>query len=314
MITVLTWLWKQEGSRVDYTAMHVNIWAAMVRRNLTMPHRIACVTDMPEGIDPRVHIILEPDDFRDVRIPTWGNGRPNCFRRISMFRPDANEIFGERFVSMDLDCVIGDCLDPLFDRPEDIVLYKSPRGGQAQRPYNGSMLMMTAGARPEVFEDFTLEGATFAGRRYIGSDQSWISHKLGRGEATWSEDDGVAWNQSPPSESWRVMFYPGSIKPWDEFARGKKWVRRHYRGEDKPRALILGYGETVWSDAERAILEPYQGVIASPEAAAHWPGKVDAIGGCDAECVNIAMMLGFQDWTVCGQTEPLTSMPDRMAS
>lgn len=314
MLTVLTWLWKQKGSRVDYTAMHVNIWAAMVSRHLTIPHRLACVTDYPEGIDPRVEIIPEPKDFEGVTIPSWGSGRPNCFRRISLFRRDAAALFGDRFVSMDLDCVVGASLDPLFSRSEDIVLYSSPRGGQALRPYNGSMVMMSAGARPEVFEDFTVEGATEAGRKYIGSDQSWISHRLGRGEATWSEEDGVAWNQSPPHVLRRVKFYPGPVKPWDDFARGDEWVRKNYRAESKDRALILGYSKNVWDDAEQAIQEPYQGVIASPEAAEHWPGPIDAVGGSDEECVNIASMLGFERWTICGQTELLTSTPYRIAS
>jgi hypothetical protein len=48
---------------------------------------------------------------------------------------DAADIFGERFVCMDLDCVIGGPLDPLFDRPEDLVLFK---GTAPDRPYNGS--------------------------------------------------------------------------------------------------------------------------------------------------------------------------------
>src|SRR5690242_3543774 len=68
MITVLTWLWHQQRGP-SYSAAHVNIWADMVRRNLSMPHRIACVTDHPEGIDPSVEIIAPPRDFEDVRIP-----------------------------------------------------------------------------------------------------------------------------------------------------------------------------------------------------------------------------------------------------
>jgi hypothetical protein len=51
-----------------------------------------------------------------------------------MFRSDAADIFGDRFVSMDLDCVVGRSLDPLFDRPDDLVLFK---GTSIDRPYNG---------------------------------------------------------------------------------------------------------------------------------------------------------------------------------
>src|SRR3546814_8279920 len=106
MITIIVWRWRQEKTRTLYTASHVNIAAAMVRRNLSMPHRIACVTDMPEGIDRSVEIITPPGEFLDISNPRWSNGRPQCYQRLSMFRRDAGEIFGERFVSMDLDVVV----------------------------------------------------------------------------------------------------------------------------------------------------------------------------------------------------------------
>src|SRR5690606_34220265 len=87
MLTVLTWLWRQPGGRTGYTASHVNIWAAMVRRHLAMPHRLACVTDMPEGIMTEVEIIDPPGDFEAVRIPTWGAHMPQCLCRLALFRP-----------------------------------------------------------------------------------------------------------------------------------------------------------------------------------------------------------------------------------
>jgi hypothetical protein len=105
VITVVSWLWKQPGGRTKFTTEHVAIWADMVRRNISMPHRIACVTsewDLPEGVER----IEPPGEFEDVQ-PKWGPNRPNCYRRLSMFRRDAADIFGERFVCMDLDCVIG---------------------------------------------------------------------------------------------------------------------------------------------------------------------------------------------------------------
>jgi hypothetical protein len=235
MITVLTWLWAQPDGRTKYTAEHVNIWADMVDRHLAMDHEIACVTNMPEGIDDRVRIITPPGDFEDVRIPTWGEARakglPQCFRRIAMFRPDAANIFGKRFVSMDLDCVISGSLDPLFDRPEDFVMY---RGTTADRPYNGSMLMLTAGSRPHVYNDFTPEKAVIAGQQYLGSDQAWISYALGWGEATWSVPEGVqAWG-SRQNIGWPspvVTFFLSAVKPWD--LAGNDWIDLHYRRNDE---------------------------------------------------------------------------------
>lgn len=239
MITVLTWLWKQAKSRAHYDATSVNVWASMVRRNISIPHRIACVTDMPEGIDFDIDIISPPGDFLDITNSKWTNGRPQCYRRLSMFRRDAAEIFGDRFVCMDLDCVIGDNLDPLFDRPDDLVLFK---GTVENRPYNGSMMLIQAGCRPQVFESFDQAGAQEASQLFVGSDQSWLAHCLGPDEKTWDEQDRVFWfgsryrimtrrNKSIP----RVLFFPGKIKPWD-VKNIDKFTGANYRLEMKEAA------------------------------------------------------------------------------
>src|SRR5690606_21370276 len=101
--------WNQPGGRATYTPHHVMIWADMVRRNLTVPHRLSVVTDVP-GDYGDLHVITPPRDFESVRIPTWDEDKPQCLRRLAMFAPDAAARFGERFVSMDMDCVISGSL------------------------------------------------------------------------------------------------------------------------------------------------------------------------------------------------------------
>jgi hypothetical protein len=232
MLTVLTWFWYQPGGRATYTAEHVNIWAAMVRRHLTLPHRIACVTDIPAGINSDITIIRPPGEFVGIRTPRWNGGKPDCFRRLAMYRPDAASIFGERFVNMDLDCIIGGSLDPLFDRPEDLVLFS---GTSPRRPYNGSMTLMTAGCRSHVYTDFTPEGALAASEEFVGSDQAWTCYKLGPGEATWGPEDNVWWygvNYRANLPKPAILFFPGSTKPWS-IPPGEKnrWIAKHYRLE-----------------------------------------------------------------------------------
>jgi hypothetical protein len=213
VITVLTWLWSQPEGRTKYTAEHVWIWADMVSRNLSMPHRLACVTTETD-LPPNVERIDPPGEFEDVQ-PKWGPRKPNCYRRLVMFKRDAAKTFAKRFVSMDLDCVVGGPLDPLFDRPEDLVLFK---GTNPARPYNGSMMLIKAGCRPQVYEEFDQSGADASGEAFLGSDQAWLAQCLGFGEATWDEADGVYWfkpggwsNKLKP----RLLFFPGKRKPWD---------------------------------------------------------------------------------------------------
>lgn len=233
MITVLTWFWTQAASRAQYTAQDVNLWASGVRRNLDMPHRIACVTRNAAGIDPSIDIIEPPGDFEEFSDSAWGvdRGLPQCYRRIAMYAPWASEVFGERFVCTDLDVVFTGPLDPLFDRPDDIVLCRT----STRRPYNGSMLLMTAGCRPQVYTEFSQERAVEATQKYIGSDQAWVSHCLGWGESVWTESDGVYFCdrnrmrrlKSLP-EDVRAVFFPGSLKHWD-IAEDVPWVKEHWQ-------------------------------------------------------------------------------------
>lgn len=227
MLTVLSWLWAQPQGRTKFTAEHVWIWADMVGRNLAMPHRLTCVTTETD-LPPNVERIDPPGEFESIE-PNWGPRKPNCYRRLSMFRRDAAKIFGRRFVCMDLDCVIGGTLDPLFDRQEDLVLFK---GTAESRPYNGSMMLIRAGCRPQVYEDFNADGARECGDRFLGSDQAWLAHKLGWGEATWDESDGVwhfaHWMKHCKKARPTILFFPGKRKPW-EMAPVFPFIRNNYR-------------------------------------------------------------------------------------
>ena len=300
MLTVLTWYWRQPGVRTAYEPFHVAIWADMIRRHLTVPHRLAVVTNEPleiEGVD----IIAPPTDFEAIRIPSWPEHRPQCLRRLVMFRRDAGEIFGDEILCTDLDLVVGASLDPLLGGADE---FRMAIGTAPGRPYNGSLLYLRCGTRSEVYERFTPEGAAEAGQSYVGSDQAWIAHCLGPNEATWGEADGLVYHGLPrqPDTVRRIEFYPGQTKPWHE--RNDPWVRRHYRRSPQGQCLVLGYDETLWSDVDAALQNgPYDAVIASPEAAEHWPGQILAVARDNAEAARLAHIHGFDDVTWCGVTE-----------
>ena len=184
----------------------------MVSRNLRMKHRLVCVTTETD-LPPYVERIDPPGEFEDVA-PQWGPRKPNCYRRLVMFRSDAAKTFGRRFVSMDLDCIVGGPLDPLFNRPEEFVIFK---GTAPERPYNGSMMLLKAGARSQVYDEFDQAGADASGARFYGSDQAWLAHILGPNEATWGEADGVwfldRYLQFVRKVNPTILFFPGKRKP-----------------------------------------------------------------------------------------------------
>lgn len=304
-LTILTWLWKQPGGRSTYGPEQVNIWADMVRRNLSIPHRVACVTAHPEGIDSYIDIVSPTGEFEEICLPTWGREKPQCLRRISLFRPDAASIFGKRFVSMDLDCVIMGSLDPILDRPgDDFVMYG---GTQRDRPYNGSLLMMNAGARPQVYERLTPEEAVKAGWRFVGSDQAWISYVLGWGEKVWLHEDGIHIRDylKDGAETTRILFFFGNPKPWDilEHPRSQR-VRHHYRKAGKGRALVLCGGPTTWADAVAELDRGKPDAVISVEGVAHlWPGHITATAPGPKAAAQKAHLLGYEQIALCGQLE-----------
>jgi hypothetical protein len=219
-LLILCWLWIQQPAMCGYGADKVNLWAAQLRRNLTIAHRLACVTDHPQGIDPSIEIIPMQRDFADVRVDRWQEAqrRPQCYRRLALFAPDAEQRFGaKRFVSMDLDMIATACLDPLFDHDDDFRILKGSAHG---RPFNGSLVQMNAGARPKVFTEFTAESAIESRRKYVGSDQAWLCHCLSHKERTWSYQDGVHFYRASHRlmdripKGMRLLFFPGAPKPW----------------------------------------------------------------------------------------------------
>lgn len=240
MLTVCTFKWHDPGYRWNplftYGPEHVNRLYRGVSRHLYLPHRFVCVTDDAEGIDPGVEIVPLWDDLR------WMGG---CYTRLRAFAPDMADVLGPRFVWMDLDSVVVGNLDPLFSRQEPFVIWAH---GNRKAPYCGSMVMMDAGARAEVWERFDPQTSPAEASRFIGTDQAWIAHCL-PGEATWTRKDGVySRTQVPPSTALggvarrrygaapgalpsgaRVVFWHGPFDPSMPEVQAKyPWVQRHW--------------------------------------------------------------------------------------
>lgn len=171
----------------SYTAHHVNVLRNMLERFVNIPHRLICVTDDPAGIDPRIQVV-----------PLWDKCRNlgGCFNRLWVFSQEAREIFGERFVCIDLDCVlVGDCT-ALFQRDDDFIInsYNPTSTDKKDQHYNGSMIMMRAGSRAQVWDEFDIEESPLViaeNPNVVGSDQAWIRLTLGKDEQRWSNKDGV---------------------------------------------------------------------------------------------------------------------------
>ena len=236
MLRIVCWKWQPHNYyRTHFNAQAVNVFYNMISRHLHIPHEVVCITDDPTGIDPRVRIV--PLWETDPRMKALGGiTKPNCYTRLRAFSPEMKDIIGERFCWFDLDCVILKDITPLFDGKEDFRMMASTNPANF---YNGSMVLMNAGARAQVWDDFdpatSAQIAAEAG--YVGSDQAWISHRLGNGEWLFTGSDGVYpyryllnnMNDNDMPNNARIIFFAGKFNPWDKHRQDKHpWLRDNY--------------------------------------------------------------------------------------
>lgn len=236
-LAVVTFKWKSHGYRSSFGPETVNTFYSMVDRHYPDPHENICITDDPTGIDrSRIKIIPLWPEWSGVANP-WGKGHPSCYRRMKVFAEDAKEWLAPRFVCVDLDAVICGDMRRVWNRREEFVIWGDTNPMSA---YNGSMFMMDAGARKQVYETFNPQESPMRAKRAgrFGSDQGWISHVLGPGESRWSKKDGVySWRLhiKPPPFSGKlpsdasIVFFHGAEDPWHSQIKKLPWIQEHYK-------------------------------------------------------------------------------------
>lgn len=235
---IVTFKWRgPSGYRSKYAAAHVNTMRAMFARHLHIPHDFVCITDDAAGLDEGVRVVPLWKDHGDLPSP-HGPSEPSCFRRLRLFAKDAEKIVGaKRFAWCDLDLVLTGDVTPIFNRPEPIVLLPAQ---SAYIPFNGSMVLMDAGCRPEVWETFdpNTSPQRNVAAKCLGSDQGQISYCLkDRNEATWKPGpggDGIYFmhrhhlGEHLPMDC-RLVSFHGRGDPWSSRFSHLKWVRQNYR-------------------------------------------------------------------------------------
>lgn len=160
---------------------------------------------------------------------------PGCFARLRVFDPawqEKNNLTG-RIVQMDLDVVITGPLDGLFNRPEKFVILTGCNASNPC-PYNGSLMMLRAGARPDVLADFTLKNASSVPYFEFPDDQGWLAYKIPNAAGWQAGKDGVYCFQKPgwpkgealPKDA-KLVAFPGWRDP--EKFKHLDWVKEHWQ-------------------------------------------------------------------------------------
>lgn len=232
MLTICTWLWN-EGFR-EYLPAHVNTLQRMVARHLDVPHRFICITDETQGFDAGVEVLQTPPEARALgrlRSPE-GQRFPSCYRRLWTFSPEAVSL-GDRVLVLDIDLVVVADLKPIFDRPEEFVGWRPFRDWGHRCRFGGGIYLITPGTRTKVWTEFkgieSSKEARAAGFR--GSDQAWLSYKLGQSDPYWDRASGIysirdmKGTENVLPKDARLVQFNGHQKPWQSQL---KWVKEHW--------------------------------------------------------------------------------------
>lgn len=211
MLTICVWRW---GSK--YAGHYVERLKAGVTRHLKQEFRFAVFSPQAEDV--------------------YLTKLPGCFCRLRMFDPEWQQQHGmeDRIVSVDLDTIVTGSLDDLFDRDEEFVILQGANAANPC-PYNGSVFMLRAGARPDVWRDFSLKNAGNVPFFEFPDDQAWLAHKIPKA-AGWraGTESGIYAFQKPgwpkgdalPADA-KIVAFPGWRDP-SRFAH-LDWVKENWR-------------------------------------------------------------------------------------
>jgi hypothetical protein len=156
---------------------------------------------------------------------------PSCYRRLWLFSDEAREL-GTWVFNTDLDCIIADSLDPLFEYDNNFVGYRPRLQWGSHKRVAGGTWMHRTGTMPEVWTDFSAFAASEVIRMgYKGSDQAWLSHRIAD-PGLW-QGMGIFQRQDMDSEfsrlpdGARILHFNGFDKPWTLLDRD--WIREHWQ-------------------------------------------------------------------------------------
>jgi hypothetical protein len=144
-----------------------------------------------------------------------------------MFSEEAKAIFGDKVLSIDLDCLILKEFTSLITDDD----FKILRG--LCNPYNGSIWQVKPGIYNNMWNDLTPRTAKLSnrqkmenGKNFYGSDQAYMAANI-PDAPTWGEKDGIyqysKLKRKVIPEDAKIIFFAGNTKPWTSEFKNTYW-------------------------------------------------------------------------------------------
>lgn len=252
-LRIVTFKWRPTGSHripsqdvLVYGPTHVNRLYSGLKRCLSIPFEMTCVTDDPEGIRPEVQTISLWDEFLRGEQSEKLKDLGGCYPRLKVFSKEAEELFGPWFACVDLDTTFLKDVTDIFSARRPFCYYRAPGPWGTGWRFNCGLFSMEAGTMSYVWSEFLKDLSTGevrekAKKKHAGTDQSWCNHVIDFDDPRiwyWSKDHGIydmrqhlieAGLEKNPPDDCRIVTWPGprdpSVSPWKHLP----WVKESWR-------------------------------------------------------------------------------------
>lgn len=220
--------------RRQYKNHHVTIMRNMVARHLAASHEFVCVTNRANE--------LSESGIRTVPLDITTFLPRTRYAKLMLFRRDIGNIIGKRILYIDLDAVVIGQLDLILKRDEEIVIMHNANYGiQKRTRFNTGMMLLRAGVRPDIYEDFDpLVSPQRMNDKYgHTTDQAWITDHVELSNPYWDQRDGVydamrmgngtAGTQTKLPDNAKIVLFPGKREPgMAETQKMFPWIKEHW--------------------------------------------------------------------------------------
>lgn len=233
MLTVVLWKWGKK-----YTKGHVARMQSMLARHLHQPHRVVCLTDAPKDL---------PTGVEPAKLPPTLPGDYKGLRRMWLYSAEAARI-GARLFQLDLDVVLTDTIDPIVNRPEPFVIWKSDSNWKDKWAYNATVMLITPGAKDDVWRRYkqdplgVMKAADADGwGAKVNSDQAAACYLLKDQDVpVWTQADGIIAyrvfagkhgerGQTLPAGTRIVSFHGPRDPSIKDLQQKSPWILEHWR-------------------------------------------------------------------------------------
>ena len=226
-----------------YGPEYVNTLHSIVDRHLSGAFRFICLTDDETGIDERIECFPIPN--LDIE-----EGPERGWKKLNVFRTGLWDLHGPTLF-LDLDVVITDSIDALFEHPgEFLIIHDWAKGSRDIG--NSSVFRFEAGMHQDVIDRFERDHQSI--RNQVRNEQEYLTRAVENksGFGFWPSEWCVSFKyqcmakfpmtffKDPilPSQAKVIAFHghptpPEAIKgvsrKWTRWVRPTKWVADHWR-------------------------------------------------------------------------------------